>query len=104
MNLAIIKTGGKQYLVKEGDQVKIEKLDKKEGQKKVFDRVLLLEKDQELKIGQPFLEQTQVEAKVLEQGKREKVVIFKHRPKKRYTKKKGHRQPYTKVEITTIKV
>lgn len=101
--LAVIKTGGKQYKVSEGDKIKIEKLENKEGENIVFSEVLLLENGKEILIGTPFLKDAQVKAKVLQQGKNEKVIIFKYKPKKRYKVRKGHRQPFTEVEITEIK-
>jgi len=101
---AVIKTGGKQYLVKPGDKIKKEKIDKaEEGQEIVFDQVLLLINNKEkAKIGEPFLKNTKVKAKVLEQGRAKKVIIFKYKAKKRYAKKRGHRQPFTEIEITKI--
>lgn len=101
--LAVIKTGGKQYKVSEGDKIKIEKLDSAEGEEVIFPEVLLLENKKEILIGTPFVKDAQVKAKVLKQGKNEKVIIFKYKPKKRYKVKKGHRQPFTEVEITEIK-
>ncbi|MBU4299544.1 50S ribosomal protein L21 [Patescibacteria group bacterium] len=109
--LAIIKTGGKQYIVSPGQKIKIDppaalraamRAGKIEGQEIIFDQVLLLEKDGELKIGTPFVEGVKVAGKVLKQGKAKKVIVFKIRPKKRYKVKKGHRQPFTEVEITKI--
>jgi large subunit ribosomal protein L21 len=100
--LAIIKTGGKQYIVKPGDKIKVEKLDKKQGENFSFSEVLLIEKNRKVEIGAPNVK-AEVEAKVLSQGKREKVVVFKYKSKKRYSRKIGHRQPYTEVEITGIK-
>lgn len=102
MKIAVIKTGGKQYLVKEGDKIKIEKIEKKIGEEVVFDQVLLVEKENNLKIGTPFVEGAKVIGKVLEQGKAKKIIVFKYKPKKRYRKKQGHRQPYTLVEIQKI--
>jgi len=100
--LAVIKTGGKQYLVEPGDKLKIEKIDKEPGKEINFGEVLLLEKNKKLEIGAPFLKGVKVKAKVLEQDKYKKVIIFKYKPKKRYKKKTGHRQPYTLVEIESI--
>lgn len=100
--LAVIKTGGKQYLVKPGDKIKVEKLDKKEGQEIVFSDVLLVEKNKKLEIGTPKVKDTKVEAKILKHGKAEKVIVFKYKPKTRYKKKRGHRQPYTEIEIVSI--
>ena len=100
---AVIKTGGKQYKVSEGDKVKIEKLSKKEGSVFNFDQVLLYADDGGVDVGTPILKSVKVSGKVLEQGKAQKVIIFKYKKRKRYSKKKGHRQPYTLVEITSIK-
>ena len=100
--LAVIKTGGKQYLVSPGDKIKIEKLDKKEGSEVTFSDVLLLEKSKKLELGTPKLTSAKVTGKVLSQGKAKKVIIFKFRRRKRYKVKKGHRQPFTEVEITSI--
>ena len=102
MSLAVIKTGGKQYIVSPYDKIKIEKIDKKEGEKVVFDQVLLVEKDNKILIGDPLVKGVEVRGKVLKQGKHKKVIVFKYKPKKRYKKKIGHRQPYTEVEIEDI--
>jgi len=96
---AVIETGGKQYTVREGDVVKVEKLDLNEGDKCVFDKVLMINKDGELEVGRPFVEGAKVEGKVLRQAKDKKVVIYKYKSKKNYRKKQGHRQPFTLVEI-----
>lgn len=100
--LAVIKTGGKQYLVTPGQKIKIEKLDKKEGDEVIFDRVLLLEKQKKLEIGNPFVEGAKVIGKITKQGKGKKVIVFKMKVKTRYRKKKGHRQSFTEVEISKI--
>jgi len=100
--LAVIKTGGKQYLVSPGDKIKVEKLDAKEGKEINFDQVLLLAKGKAIKIGTPLVKGAKVRARVLEQGKAKKVIVFKYRAKKRYQKKMGHRQPYSQVEILKI--
>lgn len=100
--LAVIKTGGKQYLVRKGDKIKIEKLDKKEGEQIEFTDVLLLEKDKKVEIGKPIIKNAKVIGKILKQGRGKKVIIFKYKSKKRYSKKAGHRQPYTEVEIRDI--
>ena len=101
----VIKTGGKQYLVSPGDKIKIEKLDAEEGKKITFDQVLLTsdEDGKNAQIGQPFLDGASVEAKVLRQFRDKKVVIVKHKAKKRYNLKKGHRQCLTEVEIMGVK-
>ncbi len=100
--LAVIRTGGKQYVVSPGQKIKIEKIDKKEGVEITFNEVLLLEKNKKIEIGTPTIKGAKVIGKVLKQGKGKKVIIFKYKPKKRYKVKKGHRQPYTEVEIKTI--
>lgn len=96
---AIIQTGGKQYKVSEGDTIYIEKLDVEAGDKVVFDKVLMAGD----KIGSPLLDGAVVEGVVEKQGKAKKIIVFKYKAKKNYRKKQGHRQPYTKVEIKSIK-
>ena len=98
---AIIVTGGKQYKVSEGDVVFIEKLDAAEGDTVKFDQVLAIGGENTV-IGTPVVEGASVEAKVVAQGKAKKVIVFKYKPKKGYSKKQGHRQPYTKVVIEKI--
>jgi large subunit ribosomal protein L21 len=102
MSLAVIKTGGKQYLVSPGDKIKIEKLAAAEDSKVVFDQVLLLEKDEKVEVGAPLIKGATVVGKILKQAKKKKVIVFKYKRKTRYKKKKGHRQPYTEVEILKI--
>ena len=106
---AVIKTGGKQYLVSPGDKIKVEKLEDKpvqggsaSGGEVVFDQVLLLEKGKSLKIGAPLVEGAKVKGRILEQGRAKKVIAFKYKPKKRYQRKKNHRQHFTEVEIKEI--
>lgn len=100
--LAVIKTGGKQYLVSPGDKIKIEKIAGKEGKEVAFKEVLLLEKNKKLEIGEPKVKNAKVTGKILRQGKGEKIVVFKYKPKKRQKVKKGHRQLFTEVEIAKI--
>ena len=100
--IAIIRTGGKQYLVQPGDKIKVEKLEKKEGEEFSFQDVLLVEKDKKIEIGTPVLKM-EVQAKVLSHGKGDKVIVYKYKPKKRESRKIGHRQPYTEIEIIGIK-
>ncbi|OGZ84706.1 MAG: 50S ribosomal protein L21 [Candidatus Staskawiczbacteria bacterium RIFOXYD1_FULL_39_28] len=100
--IAIIKTGGKQYLVQPGDKLKIEKLEEKEGKEIKFSDVLLVEKSGKIEIGTPLVK-AEVSAKILSHGKGDKVIVFKYKSKKREAKKIGHRQPYTEIEITGIK-
>ena len=99
---AVIETGGKQYRVSEGKKLKVEKLNAEEGATFVFDKVLLVNDDKNAKIGTPYIDGAKVEAKVLEQGRTKKVIVFRYHPKTRYRKKKGHRQPFTQLEITKI--
>jgi len=99
---AVIKTGGKQYLVAPGQKIKIEKLPHKEGEEVVFEEVLLVKEGEGVRIGTPFVEGAAVKARVLKQGKGKKIIAFKFKPKKKEKRKKGHRQLFTEVEITTI--
>lgn len=98
---AIIETGGKQYTVEAGNKVRVEKLDAKEGDVVTFDKVVFVSGD-EPKVGTPYVEGAKVEAKVLAQDKAKKVIVYKYKSKKNERKKRGHRQPYTLVEITGI--
>ena len=99
---AIIVTGGKQYKVAEGDVLVIEKLDVEAGESVKFDQVLAIIDGEEATFGAPVVEGACVEAKIVKNGKGKKIRIFKYNPKKGYRKRQGHRQPYTKVEITKI--
>lgn len=100
--IAVIKTGGKQYKVKEGDAIRIEKLEAENGSKVKFDTLLTAETDgSKVDIGKPSLGE-KTEAKVLETAKDKKVTVVKYKNKTRYLRTKGHRQNYTKVEITKI--
>ncbi len=101
--IAIIKTGGKQYKVSKGDKIKVEKLDVEKGKEVVFDEVLLISDDKKTEIGKPLVKNAKVIGKVLKQARAKKVEIVKHKAKKRYNVKKGHRQYYTEVEIMDIK-
>jgi large subunit ribosomal protein L21 len=101
--LAIIKTGGKQYNVSPGQKIKIEKLVGNEGDAITLGDVLLMADDKDVKIGQPKVEGVKVTAKILKQDRVKKVTILKFKPKKRYQVKRGHRQPYTLIEIENIK-
>ena len=100
--LAVIKTGGKQYIVSPGDKLKVEKLDKKLGEEFSFSDVLLVEKSKKIEIGSPLVKDVKVEAKVLSHGRGDKIIVFKYKAKKRESRKIGHRQPYTEIEITGI--
>ena len=96
---AIIKTGGKQYRVQKDDVFKIEKINAEAGDTVTFDEVIAVGGDT-LTVGTPFVEGTAVHAEVVEQGKNDKVIIYKYKAKKDYRKKNGHRQPYTLVKVT----
>lgn len=102
--IAVIKSGGKQYLVKAGDIIKIEKLPAEKGKSFTFDKVLMVsdETGKDVKVGQPFIKDAKVRAKVLEQGRDKKVRVVKYKAKTRYHKVYGHRQPFTKVKIEKI--
>lgn len=99
---AVIRTGGKQYRVQEGDILDVEKLDLEEGQKVTFDQVLLIGDEKTALIGTPVVEKACVYAKVIENFKDKKVIIFKKKRRKQYRKKMGHRQELTRVQIEKI--
>ncbi len=100
---AIIETGGKQYQVKEGDVVFIEKLEAAAESKVSFDKVIAVGKDDGLTVGAPFVAGAAVEATVLKNGKSKKITVFTYKSKKGEKRKMGHRQPYTQVKIEAIK-
>ena len=99
---AVIETGGKQYKVNEGDVIFVEKLDVAEGETVTFDNVKALSVGEDLKIGAPTVEGATVTANVLKNGKGKKIYVLKYKSKKNEKKKMGHRQPYTKIQITSI--
>ena len=99
---AIIVTGGKQYTVAEGDVLYVEKLNAEAESTVNFEQVLAILDGENTKIGTPVVEGAKVEAKVVKNGKAKKITVFKYKAKKNEKKKQGHRQPYTKVEITKI--
>ena len=99
---AIIETGGKQYKVQSGDVLFIEKLDASEETAVTFDKVIALHNDKDLKLGAPYIKGASVDARVLKQGKGKKITVFTYRPKKGSSRKMGHRQPYTKVQIEAV--
>ena len=99
---AIIKTGGKQYKVAEGAVLMVEKLAAGEGEAVVFDQVLTVVNDADVKIGTPVVEGAKVTGKVEAQGKDKKILVFKYKAKSNYRKRQGHRQPFTKVVIEKI--
>lgn len=99
---AVIETGGKQYRVQEGDIINVEKLDVNAGDKVTLDKVMIYSDGKTFQVGTPFLDGAKVEATAVENGKGQKVIIFKFKSKKDYRKKQGHRQPYTMLKIESI--
>ncbi len=100
--IAIIETGGKQYLVSKGDKIQVEKLPGKAGETLTFDKVLFSGDDKSQQLGKPFLSGGSVQGKILNHGRSKKIVVFKYKAKSKYRRKQGHRQDYTEVEITKI--
>jgi len=102
--IAVIETGGKQYLVKAGDKVKVEKLEVEEGKKVSFEALLVAdEADKEVKVGKPTVKGAKVTATVIRSGRSRKVDVVKYKPKVRYKRKTGHRQQFTEIQIDDIK-
>ena len=99
---AIIEACGKQYKVLEGETVFFEKLDAEEGKKVTFDKVVLVSDDKKIEVGAPYVKNVKVEGKVIEHGKGKKILVYKYKAKKNYRRTQGHREPYTKIEITKI--
>lgn len=99
---AVIRTGGKQYKVSPGMKLKVEKLAAEEGKAFLFSDVLLVVDGEKIEIGMPTVSGANVEAKILRQARAKKKIVFKYHPKSRYHKKRGHRQPFTELEITKI--
>lgn len=105
MEFAVIQTGGKQYKVSNGTVVSIEKMkgEYKKGDKLSFDQVLLVDDGKDTTIGTPFIKGAKVDAEIVEIGRARKVLVLKYKQKSRYLKRNGHRQPFFKVKITSIK-
>ena len=99
---AVIETGGKQYRVKTGDKLRLEKIHAEDGEQVTFDKVMLLGKDDGPVIGAPYIEGAAVTGKILEHGKEDKVIVFRYHRKKNYRKFRGHRQQYTLIQIDGI--
>lgn len=99
---AVIETGGKQYQVKEGDELFIEKLPVSADDTVNFDKVIAVNNDSGLKVGAPYVDGASVEAKVIKNGKAKKITVFTYKPKKHVKRKMGHRQPYSQVRIEAI--
>ena len=102
MDYAIVETGGKQYTVRPGDTLQVEKLPHAQDEALELDRVLLLSRDGVVKVGQPVVEGASVRAEVVGNGRSRKITVLKFKPKVRYKRKTGHRQPYTELRITEI--
>jgi len=100
---AIIETGGKQYRAEEGKIIRVEKLPSAKGETVTFNKVLMLNQENEVKIGNPYVEGCGVEGKVVRNGRERKIVVFKYKRKKNYRRKQGHRQPFTEILISAIK-
>ena len=100
---ALIKTGGKQYRVAEGDTLRVEKIEGKVGEVVEFEEVLMIANGERVEIGMPMLKDSKVVGEIVEQGKGEKVIVFKSKRRKGYRKKQGHRQQYTALRIKEIK-
>jgi ribosomal protein L21 len=99
---AVLETGGKQYKVQDGDVIFIEKIPGENDSQVVFDKIVAVGQGSDVKIGAPYVEGATVEANIVKTGKAKKVIVYKMKPKKNYRRKQGHRQPYTKVQITAI--
>ncbi len=100
---AVIETGGKQYQVKEGDVLFIEKISAEADETVTFDKIVAVGAEDGIKIGTPYVDGATVEAKVIKNGKAKKITVFTYKPKKGEKKKQGHRQPYTQVRIEAVK-
>ena len=100
---AVIETGGKQYKVQEGDIIFVEKLEGNEGDSITIDKIVALQNDSEFVIGAPYVSGAQVTANLVKQDRQKKIYVMRYKSKKNYKKKIGHRQPYSKLQIQTIK-
>mgnify|MGYP005839681529 FL=1 len=99
---AVVHTGGKQYKVQKGEILRIEKIPGEVGSAVTFDKVLMVADGEEIRLGQPVLENAKVQASIVEQDKAKKILVFKYKRRKRYRRKQGHRQPYTAIRIDGI--
>ena len=99
---AIVNTGGKQYKVSQGDILRVEKIPGEIGSPVSFDKVLMFSDGENVNIGQPVLDNVAVKGHIMEQGKAKKIIVFKYKRRKRYRRKRGHRQPYTAIKIDSI--
>ncbi|NLJ77099.1 MAG: 50S ribosomal protein L21 [Peptococcaceae bacterium] len=101
---AIIETGGKQYRVREGDRLNVEKLSVQAGEEVAIDKVLAVVNGEEVKIGTPLVQGARVTLRVLRNGKGKKIIVFKYKAKKNYRRKQGHRQPFSQVVVEKIEL
>ncbi len=101
---AIIKTGGKQYRVQQGDTLQVEKIKGEEGSEIQFNDVLMYSDGEQITLGEPVIETAMVKAHILDQGKKKKIIVFKYKRRKGYRRTRGHRQNYTAVKIDSIEV
>lgn len=99
---AVVNTGGKQYKVKAGDILRVEKLPGEVGSPVTFDRVMMVADGDDVRVGQPLLEKMSVTGTIVEQGKAKKIIVFKYKRRKRFRRKQGHRQTFTAVKIDSI--
>lgn len=99
---AIFELGGKQYTVEKGTVIKVEKLNALEGEEIELSNVLFVKRDGEVLVGKPCIDGARIKARVLEHGKEKKVIVFKYKRKKNYRRKRGHRQPFTRIEVEDI--
>ena len=99
---AVVNTGGKQYKVQKGETLRIEKIPGEVGSAVTFDKVLMVADGENIRVGQPVLENVAVQAQIVEQDKAKKILIFKYKRRKRYRRKNGHRQPFTAIRIDGI--
>lgn len=99
---AVVNTGGKQYKLREGDIFRFEKLQGETGSEIIFENVLMFSDGEKTQIGKPLLENVSVKGHIVEQGKNKKILVFKYKRRKRYRRKRGHRQQYTAVKIDSI--
>jgi len=104
MKYAVVESGGKQYIAREGEAIEVDRLSVEVGSKMTFDSVLLLSDKGKTQVGTPYLENVQVKGTIAAQVKGPKVLVFKYKPKERYRKRRGHRQKYTRVLIDKITV
>lgn len=99
---AVVSTGGKQYRVQKGETLRVEKIPGEVGSKVTFDKVLMLADGESIRVGQPLIEKAAVQASIVEQDKAKKILVFKYKRRKRYRRRKGHRQPFTAIRIDGI--